>query len=446
MLELLESNKPAGWPEDLPARSYLYSLEPMGLNGATREDLRSYFQRLCVACNLAPWSVADKAVAPLVSSWRRLNTRSFVNDWFINAMSGFGQNAADWSRALNLLTGREDLQYLTLIHLQDLLSNFLLASKCGRYCPQCYAEDVSRETDCYNRLLWTFDIVKACPIHELELMEGCSCGKSRNTRRKCFVPGRCPYCAQNLSQGNSRRASSRDVDAARRVAELLDVAQFFEEILPEPGGVAQFLRHAIATLAQGVSAHLASALGVTKSSMHGWQNGHVVPSFPVVLRIAQYCNVGISDVLLGNELVMSPNEQFAMTRTAVVSRAKRGPIPCRETVSERLQDLITRGEAIHVNETARILGVSDKFLRERFPDAVETIVQNGRHLRRTAVEARAAARTHAYLRKRRELVAAGSRGSRREVVSGLRDDGIRMSFHEAGAVHRLALSAATSNE
>jgi len=443
--KLLQLNRPAGWPEELPPRSYLYNLEPLGFNGATREDLRSYFQRLCIELNLAPWSVANNLISPLVASWRKFNPRSFVDDWHKSSMCGRGQTAADWSRALNLLTAREDLQLLTLLHVQDLLSDFLLPSRNARYCPQCYADDIAGETDCYNRLLWTIDVARACPVHEVTLLEGCSCSLSSNTGRKIFVPGRCPHCAQDLSVLYRHPAHARDTDAARRVAELLDAALYFSDLKPNHGGVAQFLNHAIATLANGVSAHFAAAVGVSKSSMHGWQNGRVVPSFPVILRIAQYCDVGIADVLLGNKRVMTPIEEFSVGRAPLISRATRSSPPCYVAVSKELEELMARGEAIYVSETAKAVGVSDKFLRRRFPEAVQRIVQNGRHVQKSAAEARRVARRHAYFRKHEELVRAGKRGSRREVLRELKADGLRMGRHEAGVVHRLATAAPTEN-
>jgi len=447
MLEtLLEMNRPAGWPEEFPPRSVLYNLEPMGFNGATREDLRSYFQRLCIELNLPPWSVANSLVAPIVAAWREFNSRSFVDDWFTSSMCGRAQTAADWSQALNLLTAREDLQLLTLLHVQDLLSDFLLAAKCARYCPQCYTDDVAGGTDCYNRLLWTLDVVRACPLHEVTLLEGCSCGLSSSTGRKVFVPGRCPHCARDFSVLERHQANPRDIDAARRVAELLDAALYFETLRPKAGGVAQFLNHAVATVASGVSAHFAAAVGVSKSSMHGWQNGRVVPSFPVVVRVAQYCDVPIADVLLGNRSVMAPNEEFSLERTLLISRTLRSSPPSYDAVSTKLDDLIARGEAVHVSETAKAVGVSDKFLRKRFPEAVQRIVRDGRRQKKSAAEARQLARRHAYLKMHKELVRAGKSGSRREVVRGLTAAGVRMSRQEAGAVHRLAIASQVNNE
>jgi len=447
MLErLLQMNRPAGWPEEFPPRSLLYNLEPKGFNGATREDLRSYFQRVCIAQNLPPWSVANNVVAPIVASWREFNCRSFVDDWHTGSMCGRGQTAADWSQALNLLTAREDLQLLTLLHVKDLLSDFLLSAKGTRYCPQCYADDVAGGTDCYNRLLWTLDVVRACPVHEVTLLEGCSCGLSSMTGRKVFVPGRCPHCARDFSVLERQQANARDTDAARRVAELLDAAFYFQALKPCPGGVTQFLNHAVSSLANGVSAHLAAAIGVSKSSMHGWQNGKVVPSFPVIVRVAQYCDVAIADVLLGNARVMTPNQEFLMERTLLTSRTTRCSPPSYDAVSTKLVELMARGEAIHVSETAKAVGVSDKFLRKHYPEAVQRIVRDGRRQKKSAAEARQLARRHAYLKKHKELVRAGKSGSRREVLLELTAAGVRMGRQEAGAVHQLAMAAPNSNE
>lgn len=445
MLELLTANKPAHWPEELPPRSYLHNLEPQGFDGATREDLRSYFVRLCIEVNLAPWSVALNLVAPLVATRRAVNARTFANDWRTSSMCGLGQTAADWSRALNQLTARDDLQLLTLLHVRHVLSDFLLPSKKARYCPQCYASDIGGGSACYNRLLWTFDAVRACPLHGVRLMEGCACGLPLGTGRRYLQLGRCSHCACNLSTCISQPADARDVDAAQRVAEFLDVARYFSELKPQKGGIAQFLNHAVATLAGGASAHFAAAVGASKSSMHGWQNGAVVPSFPIILRLAQYCDVGVADVLLGNQRVMTPIKEFRMERTPVTSRATGTPLPSSAEVSKELEALLAGGGAACVSRAANALGVSDKFLRNRFPDAVRKIADTGRRLRRSAAEARRAGRRDAFLEGHRQLVLSGARASRRAVLRKLQEDGIRLGRNEASQLHRLAVARSAAN-
>ncbi len=438
MLELLMANRPTDWPEEFPPRSYLHNLEPRGFDGATREDLRSYFVRLCIEVNLPPWSVALKLVAPLVSARRAINARTFANDWRTSSMCGLSQTAVDWSRALNQLTARDDLQLLTLLHVHPVLSVFLLSSKRVRYCPQCYASDIGGGGACYNRLLWTVDAVRACPLHRVRLMESCTCGLPSGAGRNYLHLGRCSYCAHDLSTCISKPADAREVDAARRVAEFLDAALYFSELQPQKGGVAQFLNHAIATLASGASAHFATAVGASKSSMHGWQNGGVVPSFPVLLRLAQYCDVGIADILLGNRSVMTPIQAFRMERKPTISRTTGTRPPSHAEVSKKLEELVAAGEADCVSRTASTIGVSDKFLRKQFPEVVQKIADTGRSLRSSAAEARRARRRNAFLQEHRRLTLTGARPSRRAVLRKLREDGIRIGRVEASNFHRLA--------
>ncbi|MET2530207.1 TniQ family protein [Ralstonia pseudosolanacearum] len=433
---------PGGWPHDAPPRSRLFNLAPGGYDGQSREELRSYFRRLCAAHRMRPWTMANRVVIPAALERDVIDVKLRADQCFDVALAGVSSLAAVWADTLNALSCRHDLQLLTLLPLKALLPTNRLVTAAFRFCPRCYESDEVTGREKYDRLLWTIDAVKACPVHEVTLVERRRIG-DRVGLLAFFAPGVCRSTGESLASCAAVSAPPLDVDGARRIASLLDEAVFIGEHAPESAGVRAFLQHAVASLFDGNSARFAEHLRVGKSQVHGWQQGHSRPSLPRLVQIAQACDCGISDILLGNRSFLRavPMERFGAPQLAPKRRA--GASAPREELLASLKQAVECGSIATMREAATCLDVSEKFLRKLAPDVCNRIVERGAQLRKLASQAKQDALGRAYLAEHSALRGRGIYPSRRKVVAGMKAKyGVSYRFPDLQRAQRAAMRMA----
>ncbi len=409
---------PGGWPHDAPPRSHLFNLAPGGFDGQSREELRSYFRRLCAIHRMRPWTMANRVVVPAALARKAIDVQLRADQCFDVALVSVSSLAAVWADILNALNCRYDLQLLTLLPLKHLLPTNKLVTEALRFCPKCYEADEAMGRDKYDRLLWTIDAVKACPIHEVLLVEASRMGGQPGPLA-FYAPGVCRITGASLASSGATSATAIDVDGARRIASLLDEAVFVGEHAPNAAGIQTFLEHAVASLFGGKSAHLAAHLGIGKSQVHGWQYGHAKPSLPRLVQIAQACDCSISDILLGNRcfLRVVPREQIVAPKLAPKRRA--GAQLPSDVLFPRLQALAACSWITTVREFATLLDVSEKFVRRVAPEVCEKIVARGIRSRQLALEAKRDAFDQVYREESSVLLGRGIYPSRRKVARAM---------------------------
>lgn len=105
--------------------------------------------------------------------------------------------AANWMRSLEELTLRTDLRPLSMLRWSEVLSPMGLFHDTARWCPDCYREHRSAESQIYEPLLWALRPVHGCRRHKRTLVSRCDhCAKT--PRRWLSIPGLCSHCQQFL--------------------------------------------------------------------------------------------------------------------------------------------------------------------------------------------------------------------------------------------------------
>ena len=102
----------------LPPTTRLYSLSPIGVGTPMVESLTGYIARLaeahCVSTGLLYW----KEIKALAGKGNIFSFRVTGDGGYsTHTINGHGSPAADFVRVMEVLTGRRDLRYLTLLHL-----------------------------------------------------------------------------------------------------------------------------------------------------------------------------------------------------------------------------------------------------------------------------------------------------------------------------------------
>jgi len=199
----------------IPSRSRLYSLEPIGIGTPETESLTSYVSRLAeahsvrvrelVVHELLPFlgrpHLADARNANLLTAFWRNETR---------ALNGTRTLARKLVQALEALTGRCDLRFLTLLTWSEVLPRRQLQKPTRAWCPACFEEWRQSGRFAYDPLVWTLAPVTFCPQHRQPLRVVCpfpDCRRPSPWLSSRSRPGCCARCGRWLGNPGTHGAS-----------------------------------------------------------------------------------------------------------------------------------------------------------------------------------------------------------------------------------------------
>lgn len=189
----------------LPPRSRLYSLEPIGVGTGRVESLRSYIVRLARAHHVLPKTLISMEIAPVIQQLNLLPQRPHMyvqGTAYALSPRGSAQYVAACVQALEQLTLRSDLRYLTMLGpWGTLLSGHALSRAALAWCPCCL--DVWQDTGApyYEPLIWSLVGVTLCTIHGMPLATECpheDCRRAQPGLDKAELHGHCEYCTRWL--------------------------------------------------------------------------------------------------------------------------------------------------------------------------------------------------------------------------------------------------------
>src|SRR5712692_7788296 len=140
---------------EMPPRSKLYCLAPLGMGTVEIERLTSYIQRLAWAYRVNPRVLVAEVILPHLSNTYYSDLAHLGSFSPTRSMSsnGFGEVAQDWARTLEHLTMRSDLRLLTLHPWADGLPAWGLLRQKPQWCPVCYDEWREQKQPVYQPLL-----------------------------------------------------------------------------------------------------------------------------------------------------------------------------------------------------------------------------------------------------------------------------------------------------
>jgi DNA-binding XRE family transcriptional regulator len=366
-------------PPDIPSRSRLYHLEPIGIGSPYVESLTGYISRLADAHTVYPSTLLSRELAktPRQPAYKSGLDRS-------SALNGLINMAANWVSALESLTLCNDLRFLTMLTWAEVLPAVGLTRKWKAWCPACFEERRMTGQPLYDPLLWTLQVVKVCPYHRQYLQLECPhCQQDViPTLAWRSRPGHCPKCEQWL--GAPINPALDDVTPESEFEQQLWVAETIGDLLaaapslpspPKKENITRALSACADEVTGGNRAALARALGVPKNTMHLWCKGRALPQIDAYLRICHRLGWKLSTLLAGT---------FPISEAAGIKYSwpptKRQPRPRGKTFNQE-QILHSLNAALSGNEVtppplaeiARRLGYDPCFLRRHFPDLCQRI-------------------------------------------------------------------------
>lgn len=230
------------------------------------------------------------------------------------------------------------------------------------------------------------------------------------------------------------------MQSARLVAELLDDIHQHPDAFANKNPPSEFLQHAKSTLFEGQNKRLANHLGISNAEVSVWCSGKIYPSLPRLLLIANCCGCCVSDILLGNKVILRKVDPASVARPLIVRQRWGAATKTSERLLAELGRIFESGSAQNLRQAARLLDVDEKFLRKLAPDIAARLVKRGRETMRREKIQREEARFDAFRQSFQELLLENIYPTAQKVIARMyQRTGRGVGYLERTRFHRRAL-------
>lgn len=369
----------------LPQRSPFYSLEPIGIGTPFVESLTGYLERLSEAHCVYPGTLINKVLAPILEKKYLLNYskecggEGFYKDAHI--LNGFGNSAIEFISALESITQRDDLHYLTLLSWSEVLISRGLLRKVKAWCPACYNEWEKNRQPIYEPLIWNIQVVKYCPKHLIPLMLHCpydDCKKELPALNRQSRPGYCAKCKRWLGCDTILHTESSEAEKERHTVINENINQLLATSpsiisTPKKEHVMVSIITCTNSIFNGNIAAFARYIGVPRNTLWSWYVGKNLPSMDMLLRICYYLRINLLDFLTGENLYPA---LYSGNLPQITFQTKKRSHSCfkYDKAEEALTENLNNKDQIKpVKDVAQQLGVSKRVLYNHFPELCRSI-------------------------------------------------------------------------
>jgi len=384
----------------LPERSRLYHLPPVGIGTPFVESLTSYIARLAESHSVFPGVLISKLIAPLVKkayfqASANMGLRALFNR--ASALNGTGSMALDFVQALEALTLRNELRFLTLLICSETTPSRGLFRTERSWCPACYQEWHLSEQVVYEPLLWTIETVKLCPRHHQPLWNQCPyCHQQLPLLTWRSRPGYCSNCGDwlgiQLGITSSTELSNDELKyqlwLVNTIGELIAAAPRLSSTLPREN-IAKSLRCAVDTVTQGNVAAFSRLLEMPKNTVWMWHVGKVLPQLDILLQVCQRLGISLLNFLT-NEAICT-GQHVKITQKSLISQRPQRPAQKSFNSTQVRQALLSALNSAEeppptMKEVAECLDYNRRTIYQHFPDLCRAISAKCRRYRKAAQE------------------------------------------------------------
>ncbi len=375
--------------QPIPApHSRLYHLEPIGIGTMYVESLTSYLTRLAHAHALPLGKLVTHEIAPLLDQQYTPEAVKFVFSRKSHVLNGISPWTARAIFALEKLTGRNELSFLTMWIFNTVLSICCLMRSVQAWCPLCYHEWRQAGQRVYTPLLWALQAITVCPHHNQPLHVRCP-----NQACQASVPflaarneiGYCPRChcwlgsasptpdAVTLGQAKLEQA----IWQAKATGEILAATPSLTASLSKER-VAQVMAAYLESRPTESAESLACSVGLPHNRLNSYLRKTDTLRFDLWLDSCWRLNLSPFHTLVDPEII-KPDGQSDISWVQRIRAEFDAPSQPLDSVE--IQQILT---AISVtdekpppslNEVARRVKRSAHTLQQHFPELCDVIVE-----------------------------------------------------------------------
>ena len=302
---------------ELPTRSRLCHLAPIGVRTPEVENLTSFTMRLAAAHLVEPGVLFTREISSCLNYPPRLKSESeslayaFYQIQHIQTVNGIGPAVAHWVSALESLTSQSELHLLTMLPWKNLLTCQSLMRKTRAWCPDCYADCKDQREPIYEKLLWTLIPVSACVQHQRLLEENCPfCGRTSPMLLSRSHLGHCFRCDKWLGSDDRTNLPEsvqpgedliQQIEKARAVGEMLALSA---DLSPSfsPRDFHALLTRYTRQITAGNFAAFARFLGLNyRTLMEFRYDVNIRPTLDTFIKPIQRLELSVKNFLAGKE-------------------------------------------------------------------------------------------------------------------------------------------------
>lgn len=369
----------------LSTRSVLYNLEPVGVGTPYVESLTSYISRLANEHNVKVSSLfrligeyTDKEFfkKKYGESSIKYNSLSYIN--------GFGFSCIETVKALEKLTARKDIQFLTLLN----WSEIFVSNPVGKYkkwCPYCLDNMKKEEDVIYEPLIWYMSDIDKCDIHGTSLCEKCpECGKRLPFISDKNKNGYCKYCHTWLGISNrlteQRVLSENEKFIIRYYKQLFANAPYLKSY-PIRNSLRQMLLIVRDRLGFNSLNSFSKFLGVAQVGLYNNESFTEKLSNNNLIKVCKKLNCTIYDLLFGSKVNITINVEKYNNRSSHQNRYTKSEIEnCLKDaialdVPKSLWKICTES-GFSVNTAKRHCPSLCDFIKERYNDYKNKVTED----------------------------------------------------------------------
>jgi hypothetical protein len=446
------------WDDELhilPPHSRLYHLEPIGMGSPFVESLTSYLTRLAEAHSILSRTLVTDEILPHLNRSHLYHDGHPIYDhltkfWKQSAfLNGTSMQARNWVQAMEQLTLRRDLRFLTMLTWSSVLSSRGLLRPTQAWCPACYQEWRERGQTIYQPLLWQLSIITTCPRHHLQVHLLCpyvDCGRAFSPLTPHAQIGYCPQCGRWLgnglvSAGNKKALSEEEHERQRWVSavvgELLAAAPRLAAP-PRQEVIATTITAHVNGVIQGNFSVFARRLGVHRRTAWEWGQGTQIPQLEALLNLCAYFGTSLVHFLKGQVLVTTPTHTPEPKEKPPTQKPKKR---FRRFETERLRCALERvlqeepTPPLSMRKVAEQLQYDSSHLYKHFPDLCRAIAARYRAYQKEQRRLRLQRICHEVQQTARVLSAQGSLPGERQVGKKLQSRGVLKESEVRTALH-----------
>ena len=322
-------------PPNLPPRSRLFALEPIGVGTSFVESLTGYVSRLAEAHTVSVGNLVGRALSAATSklSGVSLNRQVAGLHGFYaqgHAVNSFGNLPKTWVDALEKVTLQRNLRLLTLLPFDGVFSLDGVFRRSRAWCPACYEEWKSAGKIVYEPLLWAMKLVTICPKHRRLLEDNCPyCHRALPALAVFSRPGYCSACANWLGRSDGHPSSSEGIagfstaDAAfwhtKAMGDLLGVAAHSGPQCLRASFTANF-RNCVEVVGDGSQRAFAKASRISYSTVVSQMMGQRLLQITTLLRICYHLDISPTAFLVNDHV--SPVADWERAKRTVERHSK----------------------------------------------------------------------------------------------------------------------------
>ncbi|MBW4509316.1 MAG: TniQ family protein [Scytonematopsis contorta HA4267-MV1] len=370
-------------PPDILPRSTLHSLAPIGVGSSDVESLTSYVARLADSHQVTTGILLIYQIAPLISlllpHQSNIDTKiifSKLIDRNSGAANGVGLIASSLLLAIEQLTFRPELKFLTLLSWSGILHDRGLLRPHSAWCPMCYEEWKEKNLTIYEPLIWKFKIITTCSHHQVFLSSKCPhCQQIISHLSSRSKPGYCSKCHQwlgtlHLSQENMTPDElTWQVFVTNNVGSVLASTPYLLKI-PYKQDIFQNLKRCIDLTTSGNKQAFAKLINSAKQTIFNWYEGNSFPQILALLKICYCLNISLFNLLTSNIYDIDIHNINDLNPTQCSKMNHYLPF---DEIKALLLDYVDKSPPIPMEKVAQEVGQNIRDLYRFFPEICRSI-------------------------------------------------------------------------